>query len=114
MHASRSESGICQHNNLLLVTRMVIDGVEKQKTTVVQTVIVYNHSTKDWVTPKALELPKVLWSHHLVVFEENAHVFSGALVHPCKSENGEAQFNHQGWRADGVMSKRLSNSLPSM
>ena len=99
MHASRLESGICQHDNLLLVTGGVIDGVEKQKTTVVSTVNVYNSCTKNWIAPKALELPEQLRSHHLVVFEEYAYVIGGAFVHPSPLEDGDRLFNHQAWRA---------------
>ena len=100
MHASpfRLESGICQHDNLLLVTGGVIDGVEKQTTTVVKMVNVYNHSTKDWVTPKALELPKALRSHHMVVFKENIYIIGGAFVHPLE-DSGTHKFNQNAWRA---------------
>ena len=100
MPARRSMIGVCQHDNLLLVAGGVIDSAEKGKTTVVNTVNVYNHSTKDWITPpKALELPENLRSHHLVVFEEYIYIIGGAFVHPSAPEDGDEQFNNQAWRA---------------
>lgn len=99
MNSRRLETGVCQYDNLLLVTGGVMDAEEKGKTTVVNTVDVYNSSTKHWTTPQALELPENLRSHHLVVFEEYIYVIGGAFVHPTKRENGDMQFNRQAWRA---------------
>ena len=93
------EPGVCQYDNLLLVTGGVVDGAEEGKTTVVNTVNVYNCSSKKWTTPQALELPVELRSHHLVVFEENIYVIGGAFVHPSKCGKGDQQFNRQAWRA---------------
>ena len=89
--------GVCQYDNLLLVTGGVVDSAEEGKTTVVNTVNVYNCSTKTWTTPQALELPVELRSHHLVVFKEYIYVIGGAFVHPCTY--GDKQFNRQAWRA---------------
>ena len=97
MNTRRLDPGVCQYDNLLLVTGGVIDAAEEGKTTVVNTVDVYNCSTKTWTTPQALELPVELRSHHLVVFEEYIYVIGGAFVHPCV--NGDKQFNRQAWRA---------------
>ena len=97
MNTRRLETGVCQYDNLLLVTGGVMDGAEEEKTTVVNTVNVYNCSTKTWTTPQALELPVELRSHHLVVFEEYIYVIGGAFVHPCTY--GDKQFNRQAWRA---------------
>ena len=99
MNTRRLETGVCQYDNLLLVTGGVMDAAEEGKTTVVNTVNVYNCSTKTWTTPQALELPVKLRSHHLVVFEEYIYVIGGAFVHPSKRENGDRQFNRQAWRA---------------
>ena len=93
----RLDTGVCQYDNLLLVTGGVMDTEEEGKTTVVNTVNVYNCSTKTWTTPQALELPVELRSHHLVVFEEYIYVIGGAFVHPCTY--GDKQFNRQAWRA---------------
>ena len=99
MNTRLLEPGVCQYDNLLLVTGGVMDGAEEEKTTVVNTVNVYNCSTKNWATPQALDLPVELRSHHLVVFEEYIYVIGGALVHPTKYESEDKQFNRQAWRA---------------
>ena len=93
----RLDTGVCQYDNLLLVTGGVIDDAGKGKTTVVNTVNVYNCSSKNWSNPQALELPVELRSHHLVVFEEYIYVIGGAFEHPCGS--GDKQLNGQAWRA---------------
>ena len=99
MNTRRLGTGVCQYDNLLLVTGGVMDVAEEGKTTVFNTVNVYNCSTKTWTTPQALELPVKLRSHHLVVFDEYIYVMGGALVHPFKRGNGEKQFNGRAWRA---------------
>ena len=99
MNTRRLESGVCQYDNLLLVTGGVMDAEEEGKTTVVNTVNVYNCSSEDWTTLQALELPVELRSHHLVVFEEYIYVIGGAFVHPFERGNGEKQLNGQAWRA---------------
>ena len=84
-----------------------MDGAEEGKTkpivhiygVVVNTVNVYNCSSKNWTTPQALELPVELRSHHLVVFEEYIYVIGGAFVFPVKCGSGDKQFNGQAWRA---------------
>ena len=50
------------------------DTKEKKSRTVVKTVDVYNFSTECWSTPKALELPKVLRSPQVVVFQEYVYL----------------------------------------
>ena len=90
-------TGVCQYGNLLLVTGGVMDAAEEGKTTVVNTVNVYNCISKTWTTPQALELPVELRSHHLIVFEEYFYVIGGAFEHPYG--NGEKQLNGQAWRA---------------
>ena len=99
MNTRLLDPGVCQYDNLLLVTGGVMDGAEEGKTTVVNTVNVYNCSSKNWTTPQALELPVELRSHHLVVFEEYIYVIGGALVHRFERGNGEKQLNGQAWRA---------------
>ena len=99
MNTRLLEPGVCQYDNLLLVTGGVMDGAEEGETTVVNTVDVYNCSTKTWTTPQALELPVKLRSHHLVVFEEYIYVIGGSFVHPTKRESGDKQFNGKAWRA---------------
>ena len=97
MNTRLLETDVCQYDNLLLVTGGVMDGAEEGKTTVVNTVNVYNCSTKTWTTSQALELPVELRSHHLVVFEEYIYVIGGAFVHRCSY--GDKLFNRQAWRA---------------
>ena len=101
MDPKRLASGNCYHDNLLLVTGGVIDSAEKGKTctTVVNTVNVCNVSTRLWSTPKALELPKAVRSHHVVVFGENIYVIGGAFRHPTEPKYGDKQFNPKAWRA---------------
>ena len=97
MPTKRLASGICLYDDLLLVTGGVVE--EKGKLVVDQTVNVYNFNTKEWITPKALELPKALRAHHVVVFEENIYVMGGATTYPSPPEVGEWQYNPQAWRA---------------
>ena len=99
MNTRRLETGVCQYDNLLLVTGGVMDGAEEGKTTVVNTVDVYNCISKNWTTPQDLELPENLRSHHLVVYEEYIYVMGGAFVHPSKRGNGDQPFNGKAWRA---------------
>ena len=96
MPTARLESGVCHHDNLLLVTGGV---VEDKKHKLVNTVDVYNFSTRCWSTPKALELPKALRSHHLVIFEGNIYLAAGATTYPALPEGSMRQFNHEAWRA---------------
>ena len=96
MPTARLESGVCHHDNLLLVTGGVVDDEEHK---VVNTVDVYNFSTRCWSTPKALELPKALRSHHLVVFEGNIYLAAGATTYRTTPEGNMRQFNHEAWRA---------------
>ena len=105
MPTRRLESGVCYHDNLLLVTGGVVNSTAKQtdreakSSIVVNTVDVYNFSSKHWSTPKALELPKALRSHHLVVFEDNLYLMGGAFTFPAPPEVGEKQYNPEAWRA---------------
>ena len=99
MNTRRLETGVCQYDSLLLVTGGVMDAAEEGKTTVVNTVNVYNCSSEDWTTPQALELPVKLRSHHLVVFEEYIYVIGGSFVHPTNRKSGDKQFNGKAWRA---------------
>ena len=77
----------------------------------VNTVDVYNCISKNWTTPQALELPKNLQSHHLVVFDEYIYVIGGAFVHPSKCGNGEKQFNGKAWRAQWSDAKKAVEQL---
>ena len=97
MPTRRLSSGICLYDDLLLVTGGVVE--EKGELVVDHTVDVYNFNTKEWITPKALELPKALRAHHVVVFEENIYVMGGATTYPTPPEAGEWQYNPQAWRA---------------
>ena len=71
----------------------------KNSCTVVKTVDVYNFSTECWSTPKALELPKVLRSPQVVVFQEYVYLMGGATTFPASPEEGEEQYNLQAWIA---------------
>ena len=96
MPTRRLESGVCYHDNFLLIS----GGVESDITnTVLNTIDVYNFNTKSWITPKALELPIALRSHYLVYFEENIYLMAGATTYPTKSEDRETPFNRHAWRA---------------
>ena len=94
MPTRRLESGVCHHDNFLLVS----GGIEIEPT-VLNTVDVYNFNTKSWITPKALELPIALRSHHLVFFEDDIYLMAGATTYPTNSKDGEEQFNRHAWRA---------------
>ena len=96
MPTVRLASGVCHYDNLLLVTGGVVDDEEHK---VVNTVDVYNFSSNDWSTPKALELPRALRSHHLVVFAGNIYLAAGAFTHPAPPDWDMRQFNHEAWRA---------------
>ena len=96
MPTVRLASGVCHYDNLLLVTGGVVDDEEHK---VVNTVDVYNFSSNDWSTPKALELPRALRSHHLVVFAGNIYLAAGAFTHPGPPDWDMRQFNHEAWRA---------------
>ena len=98
-NTNRLGTGVCQYDNLLLVTGGVMDTEEEENNTVVNTVNVYNCSTKNWTTPHDLQLPENLRSHHLVVYEEYIYVIGGAFVHPSKRGNGDLPFNRKAWRA---------------
>ena len=92
----RLESGVCHHDNVLLVTGGIVDDEEQKP---VNTVDVYDFA-KPWSTPKALELPKALRSHHVVVFEEYLYLVAGATEYPAHPEGNEQQrFNSAAWRA---------------
>ena len=91
MPTKRLLSGACQHDGFLLVA----GGIEKD-ILVVSTVHVYSFSTGCWSTPKALELPKPLRSHQLVVYEDNLYVMAGGTEFPMSLEHG---LNHGAWRA---------------
>ena len=95
MPTIRLASGVCYHDNFLLVTGGIVDEENK----VVSTIDVYNFSTKRWSTPKDLKLPKALRSHHVVVFEENIYVMGGATTYPAPPEGKEQHFNPEAWRA---------------
>ena len=98
MPSRRLGSGICYHNNLLLVSGGVEDcSKDKEMAKVVNTVHVYDFSTLRWSTPKALELPKALRSHHLVVLEENIYIVGGAFTYPALPYN--SVLNSHSWRA---------------
>ena len=90
MPTVRLSSGVCHHDNLLLVTGGIVD-----ENRVVNTIDVYNFSTNDWCTPKVLELPKALRSHHMVVFEDYIYLADGAAEYPAPPETGSSE----AWRA---------------
>ena len=98
MPTRRLASGVCQHDNLLLVTGGVVESTEGKK--VVNSVDVYDLSTRSWYlrSYKALELPKPLRSHHVVVFEEYVYLAAGATRFPASHDEKDL-FNHQAWRA---------------
>ena len=96
MPMARLESGVCHHDNLLLVTGGIVTDDEEKA--LVNTVNVYDFD-KPWSTPKALELPKALRSHHVVVFEEYLYLMAGATEYPAHPEGDEHCFNSAARRA---------------
>ena len=105
MPTVRLESGVCSHDKLLLVTGGIVDHVKNR---IAKSVNVYNFSTKHWSTstPEALELPKAIRSHQLVVFGGYIYLMAGATVYPTQPETGNSEAGEQ----NGVMSLRLLNS----
>lgn len=69
--------------------------------TLVNTVDVYNFSSKCWSSPRALDLwIDQLRSPHVVVFKEYVYIISGTTTYPTLPEKGEGgQCNHNAWRA---------------
>ena len=66
----------------------------------VNTIDVYNFSSKCWSTPEALDLRiDKLRSPHVVVFKEYVYVIGGSTTYPTLPEKGEGQCNHDAWRA---------------
>ena len=96
MPTKRLASGVCHHDNFLLVAGGVVDEIGK----VDNTVDVYNFSSKHWSTPEALNLPvPKLRSSHVVIFEEYVYLIGGATTWPAPPERGESQYNPHAWRA---------------
>ena len=92
MPTVRLSSGVCHHDNLLLVTGGIVD---EETIKVANTIDVYNFSTNKWSTPEVLELPKALRSHHMVVFEDYIYLADGAAKYPAPPETGSSE----AWRA---------------
>ena len=82
--ASRVASAVYQNDNLLLVSGGAEEITENKTFKVVNTVNVYNFTTKQWSTPEALQLPQALRSHHMVAFEGNIYLASGATTFPAR------------------------------
>ena len=106
MPSRRLASGICYHNNLLLVSGGVEDCSEMPQ--VVKTVHVYNFSTRRWSTPEAIKLPKALRSPHLVALEENIYIVGGGSRYPAPPLDKSA-FNSHSWRARWMDIKEAIN-----
>lgn len=100
MPTRRLESGVCYHEGLLLVAGGVEEETQKGKEeeeegTVLNSVDVYNFSTKKWSTPKALELPRALRSPQVVIHKEKVYLVGGATKYPAKPDLG----NPEAWTA---------------
>lgn len=96
----RVASTIYHRDNLLLVSGGAKKtAVGSNRMNVVNTVNVYNFTTKQWSTPEALKLPQALRSHHMVAFKENIYLIGGATTFPVLQEKGQSQYNPQVWRA---------------
>ena len=100
MPSTRVASGVCHHDNLLLVSGGIeeIRG-EVKKYPVVSTVFVYNFSTQCWSSPQILQLPEALRSHHLVLCGQYVYLASGAYIHPIIGDDVTKYFNSKAWRA---------------
>ena len=96
MPIQRLESGVCHDDSLLLVVGGIVDDKEK---TLVNTVDVYNFSSKRWSTPEALELPKALRSPQVALFKDYVYLIGGATRFPARPEEDKGHYNSQAWRA---------------
>ena len=99
MPSTRVASGVCYHNNLLLVS----GGFDKRREgnkefRIVDTVFVYNFSTQRWSAPQDLKLPIALRSHHLVLCGQYVYLMGGAYIFPIICEDVK-HFNSKAWRA---------------
>lgn len=100
MPSSKVASGVCHHDNLLLVTGGAEESrKEEGKFEVVNTVYVYNFHTTQWIASQALQLPVALRSHQLVLCREYIYLVGGAFTFPIRVEDGKKHFNSEAWRA---------------
>ena len=95
MPTKRLASGVCYYDNLLLVAGGVVASIEGGEEKVVNTVDVYNFNTKQWSTPKALQLLQTLRSPQVIVFKETIYIMGGSTMYPAPPEDG----NPEAWRA---------------
>ena len=97
MPTKRLESGVCQHDNFLVVVGGIVDDKAKM---LVNTVDVYNFSSNRWSTPEALHLPiPKLRSPHVVAFKEYVYVIGGAITYPILDNKDKSEYNLNAWRA---------------
>ena len=68
---------------------------EGKENEVVNTVDVYNFNTKQWSTPKALQLLQALRSSQVIVFKETIYIMGGSTMYPAPPTVG----NPGAWRA---------------
>ena len=100
MPTHRVASGVCHCDNLLLVTGGAEESrKEEGKFEVVSTAYIYNFVTVQWSTSQALQLPKALRSHQLVLCGEYVYLVGGAFTFPIRSEDRTRYFNSEAWRA---------------
>ena len=92
MPTGRYRPAVICHANLLLVT----GGVAEDASTVLNTADVLDLTTMKWSTPEGLNLPILLWGHHLALCGEYLYLVGGATMHPRKSPEDD---NSQVWRA---------------
>ena len=88
--------------NILLVTGGAEKSTNRGKNfTVVEKVHVYNFSAMKWTTPQSLQLPKALWSHHLVQFGAYIYLAGGActFLNEADTASKDQVYNSNAWRA---------------
>ena len=98
MPATRLASGVCLHDNLLLVSGGVIGSArDPEEGEVVSTAFAFDVTTMQWSTHELLKLPICLRSHHLVFSEGYVYLMGGALG--FQVDDGQRAFNPYAWRA---------------
>ena len=101
MPTGQLASGVCYHDDLLLVSGGVEESTSRGRPFRVRdTVYVYNTKTGEkWSIPQALQLPKPLRSHDLVLCGEYVYLTGGSTTFPTRFEDGKKHFNSEAWRA---------------
>ena len=112
MPTTRLASGVCLHDNLLLVSGGVMgSATDPEEGEVVSTVFVYNVTTMQWNSHKLLQLPISLRSHHLVFNEGFVYLMGGAFGFPV--DDSQKPFSPHAWRAQWSEVKKTIEQQPT-